>query len=395
MSGALRLPWWPREDRAGLPVLTPDELVALRTATRQLISPLPERVAAGAEAIGSLLAGDTDADAAAERLLDYWLYEGVATLAIERAREAGIHVDDWDDVQDDIAEQADQARMVQEAVALQATRMLERAGIPSVVLKGPLMAAEFYGDAALRSPSSDVDLLVAREHLWRAADVMRGAGWAPPEDAIVHGSLPALHLSLEGPGDTPAIELHWRVQYYDEDAHTRGILERRRIDGAVAVPSQQDVLDVLLICWGRDGLHRARLLADIGAAIAGGASLEASHLREVAALRATHASLAPAARALLGLPAAGGGLPARVIRRVGERDRPATTRGAFAQAAVVDLLAAPRGERRARFNEVWLRHPAAIARWHPELGSWRIAAARVASLARTSARAAGLLARRR
>lgn len=65
-----------------------------------------------------------------------------------------------------------------------ATQLLESAGIPSIVMKGPAIGVVAYDDVSLRS-SSDIDLLVKREHIELARDVLLNGGYSrdyAPED---------------------------------------------------------------------------------------------------------------------------------------------------------------------------------------------------------------------
>ena len=55
-------------------------------------------------------------------------------------------------------------------------RMLEAADIPVIVLKGAALAQTIYPDIALR-PMTDLDLLVKPEHLDRAVELLRAAGY--------------------------------------------------------------------------------------------------------------------------------------------------------------------------------------------------------------------------
>ena len=57
-------------------------------------------------------------------------------------------------------------------------RCLADAGVPAMPFKGPLLAADLYGDASLRSVD-DLDLLVRAEHMARAVEAMLAAGYEP------------------------------------------------------------------------------------------------------------------------------------------------------------------------------------------------------------------------
>ncbi|HEV8191187.1 MAG TPA: nucleotidyltransferase family protein [Ktedonobacterales bacterium] len=82
-------------------------------------------------------------------------------------------------------------------------------GVSAIAVKGVLLAARYYGEAALR-PSSDMDLLVSHGNLARAASIVEGLGYAPiSEHATLLDDL-ALRfrqLRFEKAG-APALELH-------------------------------------------------------------------------------------------------------------------------------------------------------------------------------------------
>jgi hypothetical protein len=112
---------------------------------------------------------------------------------------------------------------------------LRDAGVPCVTLKGPALAARFYGDPVLR-PSRDVDLLVAAADVDRAAEALSVAG--------LHGEVrfPRWyerrwheHAAFVGVPLVPSItvELHW--------AFVRPGLSRAAAADVVATACEVDV----------------------------------------------------------------------------------------------------------------------------------------------------------
>lgn len=85
------------------------------------------------------------------------------------------------------------AAVVRTRVVGDVVRVLARAEIPVLVLKGAALAALVYGDSAHR-PMRDVDLLLRRADARRAFDELKRAGFSPkPADASAyHHHLPAL-----------------------------------------------------------------------------------------------------------------------------------------------------------------------------------------------------------
>lgn len=144
-----------------------------------------------------------------------------------------------------------------------AARRLASAGIRTLPLKGPLLAADVHGDTGLRE-TNDADLLVRRADLQRAAEILQAAGHSRPRDAIRRNGLPDLHLTLGHPS-LPAVELHWRV-HWDEPAFSEWMLARAREGPDGLLHAQPDDLAAsLLLYYARDGFHGVRMAADIAA----------------------------------------------------------------------------------------------------------------------------------
>lgn len=150
-------------------------------------------------------------------------------------------------------------------VSLRAIAMLADAGIRSIALKGPLLGEAIYGDPG-RRPSSDIDLLVSPEHLQMAVEVIRELGYGPPTDYIDASGLPLLHLMLlHDRHELPAVELHWRVHWYEGSfAHER-LLPPAEDPPDDWRPAPADELLALLLFYARDGFIDLRLASDLGA----------------------------------------------------------------------------------------------------------------------------------
>jgi len=77
-------------------------------------------------------------------------------------------------------------------------RILERfasEGIATLVIKGPVLAVQAYGDPAIRS-YGDLDLLVRQADIRRATELMSAAGYAAAVllTAIDAGKIPGQYL---------------------------------------------------------------------------------------------------------------------------------------------------------------------------------------------------------
>lgn len=97
------------------------------------------------------------------------------------------------------------------AHTIELVRGLRAAGIPAIVLKGPLLAHDLYGDVALRV-AGDVDILVREADFSAAAAVLAGQGFRP-ETALTPQALNKLRrrqhdLGFTHPEDNSLIELH-------------------------------------------------------------------------------------------------------------------------------------------------------------------------------------------
>jgi hypothetical protein len=174
---------------------------------------------------------------------------------------------------------------------------LEEAGIPSAGLKGPALGEALYGEAG-RRPSSDIDLLVAPEHLGRAVEVVRGLGYARPLDHVDARGLPLLHFALvHEREELPPIELHWRVHWYETRFARERLLAPEGEGARGWRPAPADELTALLLFYARDGFTGLRQATDLSAWWdAFGAELRPAALAESAR---AYPALAPALTAAL------------------------------------------------------------------------------------------------
>jgi hypothetical protein len=84
-------------------------------------------------------------------------------------------------------------------------------GIPSISLKGPLLAQRYYEPPFLRKPSMDLDLAVVEGDLERACRVLMRVGYTP-EMRIADALAQSHHLELSHPS-RPPVELHFRLSH--------------------------------------------------------------------------------------------------------------------------------------------------------------------------------------
>jgi len=150
-------------------------------------------------------------------------------------------------------------------LSTRAIGMLGDAGIRAATLKGPVLGQAIYGDIGRRL-SSDIDLLVAPEQLNAAVEVIRGLGYAAPADHVEESGLPMLHFVLvhEG-GDLPAVELHWRVHWYERSFARDRLLPPDINPAGDWRPERAAELVALLLFYARDGFAGLRLASDLSA----------------------------------------------------------------------------------------------------------------------------------
>lgn len=370
-------------------------LRALRRTTAILLGD-DARLAAQADAVAAALRAANPID----EVLYLWEMERVTTLAVHRARELGVEHDAWSARAEERRREAEMRATFDDLALAQLIRELAAHEIPALALKGAPMATRLYGSPGLRSRSADIDLLVAPEHLFLARDVLVERGWDPPTDPLLDDGLPQHHLSLPGSGPRPSVELHWRVQWYDDAAHARGIIERAVEHAGIPVPAPVDVLDILLQCWARDGLHGLRLGADIAAWWRAFGSPEDSQLAYAAPRTGRAASIsAQAAAALFGTPEPRVPLDdwaARLAVGVAvHEDPPEPEERELSQRALVDLLAGPRDQRSKRFRTTWLLDRRMSSHAHPWAPRPIVPALRTASAIRTAIDVAPVIRRAR
>lgn len=163
--------------------------------------------------------------------------------------------------------------------SLQLTRELVRVvelfrahGIDALPFKGPTLALEGYGNLALRS-FDDLDILVRREDVWRARDILQQAGYQPKVNLKPAREADFLRsydeFLLRGPGGFPLIELHWAfvpphfaVELgFDECWQRRGRVKLANRELPVLHP--EDLLLVLSVHGAKHGWAYLGLVADV------------------------------------------------------------------------------------------------------------------------------------
>jgi hypothetical protein len=228
------------------------ELAALLGSTR-------ERREAANDRIGRLLAGVDQGE-----LADLLTRQRV--LPLFGSRLVAMHPDAvGEELRRRLQDATEQAQLRALAFGTLTTHLtdgLRDAGIASIPLKGPTLAEDLHGDAALRE-YGDLDVLVAAGELDRATAVVRRLGWSDAEDE--GRRRPRLHRILRDPdGRLPEVELHWRIHWY-ETRFTDELLASSRELGGVRRLDPIHELVALLLFYARDGFTGLRMAADIAA----------------------------------------------------------------------------------------------------------------------------------
>jgi hypothetical protein len=160
------------------------------------------------------------------------------------------------------------------ARTVEVTALLRRAGLESIVLKGPLLAHELYGDVALRV-SGDIDLLVREEDLLRAAQIIAGAGYrhhtALNATALARHRKSQHDVAFSHPDDDSLIELHADIAQplygyrIDLDIWWRDSRPRSIGSDTVSVLSPEHAYLLSSLHAAKHRWHRLDLVADIAA----------------------------------------------------------------------------------------------------------------------------------
>ena len=187
-------------------------------------------------------------------------------------------------------------------------RLLDRfalEGIGALVVKGPVLAVQAYGDPAMRS-YGDLDLLVRQRDIRRATQLMIAAGYEPrvPISAIDAGKIPGQYL-FSRPDSQSLIELHndYTLRYFPRRLPIERFFERQirvRLDAHEAPAlSLEDELVLICIHGAKHFWERLMWIADVAALVSRQTNIDwervADSAKEVEAQRMLHIGLRLAA----------------------------------------------------------------------------------------------------
>src|SRR5882762_4570247 len=147
-------------------------------------------------------------------------------------------------------------------------RILDRftsEGIGALVVKGPVLAVQAYGDPAMRA-YGDLDLLVRQRDIRRATELLSAAGFSPavPLSAIDAGRIPGQNLIVELHNDLTLRYFPRRLPI--EECFARQI--RVRLDAREAPAlSVEDELVLICIHGAKHFWERLMWIADVAALV--------------------------------------------------------------------------------------------------------------------------------
>jgi len=183
-------------------------------------------------------------------------------------------------------------------------RILDRftsEGIGALVVKGPVLAVQAYGDPAMRA-YGDLELLVRQRDIRRATELMTAAGFAPavPLSAIDVGKIPGQYL-FSKPDSKLIVELHndLTLRYFPRKLPLEEFFARQirvRLDAhEVPALSVEDELVLICIHGAKHFWERLMWIADVAALVSRQTGIDwqrvADLARAVGAERMLHTGL--------------------------------------------------------------------------------------------------------
>jgi len=167
-------------------------------------------------------------------------------------------------------------RMLQlTAVMDHVCKELNSCGIPSIVLKGPVLADLLYKDLSART-SKDLDVLVPAERIQEAHNILLGLGFRCDDSAlpaVISGDVKKWdrtdhHISYSHNKSNVQVELHWRLNPDDDcEPLFDELWGRKQISSVACNPTwvlgNEDLFCYLITHGARHGWFRLRWIVDI------------------------------------------------------------------------------------------------------------------------------------
>ncbi|WP_054028514.1 nucleotidyltransferase family protein [Bacillus sp. FJAT-28004] len=152
----------------------------------------------------------------------------------------------------------------------QIAKLFSDNGIRSLFLKGPVIAADLYGDVSLRT-SCDLDLLIPLKDLERTESLLLSCGYEKDEyivSVLNDWKWRHHHTSFIHPEKGIKVEVHWRLNPAPaKEPRFDDLWERRRQSSLITRPiyylGREDLFMFLVSHGARHGWSRLRWLLDI------------------------------------------------------------------------------------------------------------------------------------
>jgi hypothetical protein len=142
-------------------------------------------------------------------------------------------------------------------------------GINTILLKGPILAIQLYGDFSHRT-SKDLDILIDVEDVERSEEIMKQLGYELEDNYLLQRNWKTKHhhLSYRHKEHSVEIEIHWRLNPYSKGFHSFNELWRRKntvhlLNQPFNCLGNEDLLYYLADHGARHAWFRLRWLMDI------------------------------------------------------------------------------------------------------------------------------------
>ncbi|WP_454193071.1 nucleotidyltransferase domain-containing protein [Paenibacillus sp. Marseille-Q7038] len=145
---------------------------------------------------------------------------------------------------------------------------LKDSGVRNLLLKGPILATQLYGDLAHRT-SKDLDILVAEDEVEKAGEILVQLGYELMDEHVLSNwKKKTHHLSFEHTKHATQIEIHWRLNPHYSKSYSFDKLWERKNDVSLSNHTfhylgNEDLLYYLTDHGARHGWFRLRWLMDI------------------------------------------------------------------------------------------------------------------------------------
>ncbi|NBD26352.1 nucleotidyltransferase domain-containing protein [Paenibacillus glycinis] len=148
-------------------------------------------------------------------------------------------------------------------------KSLRESGIPPLVLKGPVLAKDLYGDLSLRT-SKDLDILIPTGEVEHAEKLLLALGYESDSNVprVFNWKWKTHHISFTHPQTRIQVEIHWRLNSdMGKEPPFEELWARRRRSPLsreeIYLLGSEDLFMYLVSHGARHGWFRLRWLADI------------------------------------------------------------------------------------------------------------------------------------